>query len=86
VRLDLLKQTVKSADVRALVGKAVEARHFDGLIYELKSGDATLISYAQTARIVAADKSVVRWSGFTSLAIGAVLFFWSAASKPRPVG
>jgi hypothetical protein len=84
VRLDLVRQDVKPAEVRALVGKTIAAKQLDGLIYELKSGDATLISYAQTARIVAGDKAVVRWSGLTSLAIGAVLFFWSAASKPAP--
>jgi hypothetical protein len=86
VQLDLVKQDIRPDAVRALVGKTVAAKHFDGLIYELKSGDATLISYSQTANIVATDKSVVRRSGFTGLAIGAVLFFWSAAAKRRSVG
>ena len=81
--MDVVKQNIKADDLRALVGSPITAKHLGGLIYELKSGGATLVSYEQTARVVAGDKSVGRWSGTASLAIGITMLLWSVAAKRR---
>jgi hypothetical protein len=77
LRLNVVKQNVRSDDMRALVGRTITALHDGSLIYELRSEQGVLFTYADTSRVVGQEAKAFYWSGFVSLALGLALAAWA---------
>jgi hypothetical protein len=77
LRLDVVKQSVRPDDMRALVGRTITALHDGSLIYELRSEQGLLFTYDDTSRVVAQEAKAFYWSGFVSLGLGLALAAWA---------
>jgi hypothetical protein len=75
--LQIVKQAVAPDVVRGLVNKEVTATHDGTLIYELRSGGATLFGYDDAATMVVQQRAALVWPGYASLTIGLLLAAWA---------
>ena len=75
--LQIVKQAVPPDVVRSLVNKEITAAHDGTLIYELRSGGATLFTYEDAAAMVEQERAGFAWAGYACLAIGLLLAAWA---------
>ena len=75
--LQIVKQAVPPDVVRGLVNKEITAAHDGTLIYELRSGAATLFTYDDAAAMVEQERAGFAWSAYACLALGLLLAAWA---------
>jgi hypothetical protein len=74
--LQIVRQAVPPDIVRSLVNKEVTAAHDGALIYELRSGGATLFT-DDAAAMVEQERAGFAWAGYACLILGLLLAAWA---------